>query len=65
MHPQDFIQTMKKNLASSNCCTEEQIRQVRAIYYAELAEYDSMVGYLLDVLESTGQADNTIVISTR
>jgi arylsulfatase len=40
----------------------EQHREVTAAYYAMIEQVDTEVGRMLQVLEETGQADNTIVI---
>jgi arylsulfatase A-like enzyme len=42
----------------------EQLREARHGYYAMVSEVDHHVGRILDVLEETGQAQNTIVIFT-
>lgn len=39
-----------------------QTRQDLAHYYAEIAELDDEVGELMEILERTGEADNTIVV---
>lgn len=44
--------------------SEEQIRRARAAYYALVTYLDDKVGRLLQTLEETGQADNTIVVFT-
>ena len=42
--------------------TEEQLRQMRWIYYGMVAFLDHQVGIVLDALEVSGMADDTIVI---
>lgn len=42
MHPVDFYSTFTKNC--SDHFTEEEIRNIRAFYYAMCAETDSMLG---------------------
>jgi len=42
--------------------TPQQIRQQTAEYYGLIAHLDQQIGKLLDVLEQTGAADNTIII---
>ena len=42
--------------------TDDDHRQVRAAYYAMIEHIDHEVGRMLDALEETGQANNTIVI---
>ncbi|MFB4205522.1 Choline-sulfatase [wastewater metagenome] len=44
--------------------TDEDIRRTRHAYYGMISYVDARVGELLDALERTGQADNTIVIFT-
>ena len=43
---------------------DEDIRRARRAYYGSISYLDSMVGKILDVLEATGQADNTAIIFT-
>jgi arylsulfatase A-like enzyme len=43
---------------------EREQRELQATYYGMLAEVDDHIGTLLDWLEASGQADNTIVIFT-
>ncbi|WP_070990175.1 choline-sulfatase [Halofilum ochraceum] len=42
--------------------TDEDIRRSRHAYYGMISYVDDKVGELLDALEKTGQADNTIVV---
>ncbi len=44
--------------------TEEDYRQSRACYYACVEQLDTQIGRLLDALDKTGQANNTIVVFT-
>ncbi len=44
--------------------TEDDYRQSRACYYAYIEQLDTQIGRILDALEETGQADNTIVSFT-
>lgn len=44
--------------------TERQHREAAACYYASVTEIDALYGQLLDVLQRSGQADNTLVILT-
>ena len=41
---------------------EELVRRARAGYYALISYVDEKIGRLLDALEASGQADNTLVI---
>lgn len=42
--------------------TDAQIRNARHGYYAAVSYVDSKIGQLLDALERTGQADDTVVV---
>lgn len=42
--------------------SDETHRQITAAYYAMIEQVDTELGRMLEVLEETGQADNTIVI---
>ena len=44
--------------------TDEQIRELRAQYWAMIALVDYEVGRILKALEESGQADNTLVVFT-
>ncbi|MGH9663992.1 MAG: sulfatase-like hydrolase/transferase [Bryobacteraceae bacterium] len=44
--------------------TEDDYRQSRAHYFAYAEQLDAQIGRLLDALEKTGQANNTIVVCT-
>ena len=44
--------------------TDEQKRGIAAAYYTAIEYVDSKVGQVLDALERSGQADNTLVIYT-
>ena len=44
--------------------TDDQVRRARAAYYGLASYADSKIEELLDVLEHTGLADNTIVVHT-
>lgn len=44
--------------------TEEDYRQGRAHYYAYTEQLDAQVGRILDALDKTGQAANTLVVYT-
>ena len=44
--------------------TEDDVRQSRAHYYALTEQLDTQIGRLLDALDKTGQADNTMVVFT-
>jgi choline-sulfatase len=44
--------------------TDQDVRSARHGYYANITYVDNLVGQLMDVLESTGMLDNTIIIFT-
>lgn len=44
--------------------TEEELRRARAGYYAIISYLDDKIGRMIDVLEETGQLDNTVIIYT-
>ncbi|EFL88453.1 choline-sulfatase [Ahrensia sp. R2A130] len=44
--------------------TEEQVRNSRHAYFANISYFDSKVGELVQVLEESGQLDDTVVIIT-
>jgi arylsulfatase A-like enzyme len=44
--------------------TEDDVRQGRAHYFAYTEQLDAQIGRILDALDKTGQADNTIVAFT-
>jgi len=48
----------------SDYLTPEELRHTRALYAAECTMVDRWIGHLLDRLDDTGQADNTVVIIT-
>lgn len=43
---------------------DDIVRQARAGYYALISYLDEKIGQLIDVLEETGQLDNTVIIHT-
>ena len=44
--------------------TAEEVRKELAVYYAVIAHMDEQIGRILDALQATGQAENTIVLFT-
>lgn len=44
--------------------TERQMKEAAACYYASITEIDQQFGKLIDLVESAGQLDNTIVVLT-
>lgn len=49
---------------SSDYLSAAELRHVRALYAAEVTMVDRWVGHLLDRLEDTGHADDTVVVFT-
>ncbi|XP_056147605.1 arylsulfatase K [Lampris incognitus] len=62
MHPVDYYSTFTKNC--SGHFTEEEVKSIRAFYYAMCAEADAMLGQVLSALRETGLLNNTVVIFT-
>ncbi|XP_041793567.1 arylsulfatase K-like [Chelmon rostratus] len=62
MHPVDYYSTFTKNC--SGAFTEEEVRSIRAFYYAMCAEADAMLGQVISALRETGLLNNTVVIFT-
>ncbi len=50
--------------ASWGHMTEQDYRQGRACYYASVEQLDAQIGRMLDALDNTGQAHNTMVVFT-
>ncbi len=42
--------------------TEEAVRREIALYYATITHLDAQIGRILDALEKSGQADNTLIV---
>ncbi|KAK0142987.1 Arylsulfatase K [Merluccius polli] len=62
MHPVDYYSTFTKNCSGE--FSQEEIRNIRAFYYAMCAEADAMLGQVLAALRSAGLLDNTVVMFT-
>lgn len=67
LHPCDLQASMLKGClpsdAESNTFNDpERIKRIRRIYYAELAEYDAMVGAYIQAIEDNNLLDSTIFI---
>ncbi|XP_054630524.1 arylsulfatase K isoform X2 [Dunckerocampus dactyliophorus] len=62
MHPVDYYSTFTKNC--SGTFTKEEVRRIRAFYYAMCAEADAMLGQVISALRDTGLLNNTLVIFT-
>lgn len=67
MHPVDYYSTVTKNC--SGFFTEEEVRRIRAFYYAMCAEADAMLGkltaenplYKVGILKSRTESSELIV----
>ncbi|XP_076854201.1 arylsulfatase K [Brachyhypopomus gauderio] len=62
MHPVDYYSTFTKNCSGS--FTEQEIRDIRAFYYAMCAETDAMLGEVIAALRETGLLDSTVLVFT-
>jgi arylsulfatase A-like enzyme len=69
--PESFKDTLagkpgmhRREAESWTAMTEADVRQGRAHYYAYCEQVDAQVGRLLDALQQTGQAGNTMVVFT-
>ncbi|KAL2091866.1 hypothetical protein ACEWY4_011664 [Coilia grayii] len=62
VHPVDYYSTVTKNCSSS--FSLEEIRNIRAYYYAMCAETDSMLGEVISALRDTGLLNNTVLLFT-
>ncbi len=54
----------RRESESWGAVTEDDYRQSRAHYYAYTEQLDAQIGRILDALDRTGQADNTLVVFT-
>ena len=69
LHPCDFQSSMLKGCAPSDENAEDfysadRRREVRALYYAMIAEFDDMVGTYVKQVEDLGLTGNTVFIVT-
>ncbi|XP_076021267.1 arylsulfatase K isoform X2 [Genypterus blacodes] len=62
MHPVDYYSTFTKNC--SGHFTAEEVKSIRAFYYAMCAETDAMLGQVITALRENGLLNNTTVIFT-
>uniref|UniRef100_UPI003AAECEAF arylsulfatase K n=1 Tax=Centroberyx gerrardi TaxID=166262 RepID=UPI003AAECEAF len=62
IHPVDYYSTFTKNCSGN--FTEEEVKSIRAFYYAMCAEADAMLGQVISALRETGLLNNTVVIFT-
>ena len=63
LHPEDFQSSMKKKFFGP-CCADDHEKTIRAHYYANVAEYDAMIGLIIDAVKQAGVLDNTWIIAT-
>ncbi|KAM6187038.1 arylsulfatase K isoform 1-T1 [Sarcoramphus papa] len=62
MHPVDYYSSYTKNCTGE--FTKQEVRNIRAFYYAMCAETDAMLGEIISALRDTGLLKKTIVIFT-
>ncbi|XP_058720230.1 arylsulfatase K isoform X1 [Poecile atricapillus] len=62
MHPVDYYSSYTKNCTGE--FTTEEVRNIRAFYYAMCAETDAMLGEIISALRDTGLLGKTIIIFT-
>ncbi|XP_071304694.1 arylsulfatase K isoform X2 [Agelaius tricolor] len=62
MHPVDYYSSYTKNCTGE--FTKEEVRNIRAFYYAMCAETDAMLGEIISALQDTGLLGKTVVIFT-
>ncbi|NWU72779.1 ARSK Arylsulfatase, partial [Pterocles burchelli] len=62
MHPVDYYSSYTKNCTEE--FTEQEVRNIRAFYYAMCAETDAMLGEIISALRDTGLLKETIIIFT-
>lgn len=61
----DFSKRLMDGIeASTVAVTDREIRNARHAYYANTSYFDSKIGELVSILDSTGQLDNTVFIVT-
>ncbi|XP_069608044.1 arylsulfatase K isoform X1 [Ranitomeya imitator] len=62
MHPVDYYSSYTKNCTGS--FTSQEIRDIRAYYYAMCAETDAIMGEIISALMDTGLLNTTYVLFT-
>ncbi|KAL7836726.1 hypothetical protein AOLI_G00280100 [Acnodon oligacanthus] len=62
MHPVDYYSTFTKNCSGD--FSEQEIRDIRAFYYAMCAETDAMLGEVIAALRDTGLLNSTVLLFT-
>eukprot|EP01084_Bolivina_argentea_P051970 95513_1 len=63
MHPEDFQMSMKRAFLGP-CCNDTYKKTIRSHYYANVAEYDSMIGVIIKALKEANVLNNTWIIAT-
>ncbi len=56
-----FHQAVRQKLGTDRL-TEDDWQEIRRVYYAMISRVDHQLGRILDALERTGEADNTLVL---
>ncbi|XP_062310143.1 arylsulfatase K isoform X1 [Osmerus eperlanus] len=62
MHPVDYYSTYTKNCTGN--FTTEEVRSIRAFYYAMCAETDAMLGQVMSALRDSGLQESTVLMFT-
>ncbi|NXY86514.1 ARSK Arylsulfatase, partial [Alcedo cyanopectus] len=62
MHPVDYYSSYTKNCTGE--FTNQEVRNIRAFYYAMCAETDAMLGEIISALRDAGLLKTTIVVFT-
>ncbi|XP_053727491.1 arylsulfatase K [Synchiropus splendidus] len=62
MHHVDYYSTFTKNCSGD--FTKDEVKSIRAFYYAMCAETDAMLGHIISALRHTGLLNNTVVLFT-
>ncbi|XP_061116040.1 arylsulfatase K [Conger conger] len=62
MHPVDYYSTYTKNCSGN--FTEQEVRDIRAFYYAMCAEADAMLGEVVRALQVSGLLSSTVLLFT-
>ncbi|XP_035234824.1 arylsulfatase K [Anguilla anguilla] len=62
MHPVDYYSTYTKNCSGN--FTEQEVKDIRAYYYAMCAETDAMLGAVVEALRDSGLLSSTVLLFT-
>lgn len=63
VHPWRYVRSFK-DMPEEGPMPDELAREIKHAYYACVSYVDSLVGNLIEELEATGQADDTIIVFT-